>query len=127
MYVLRCVCVCVCVYKCVFVCFVYILLSFQIGPFSCMYMPFDTCLLCYIFIKKKMIHTYMLITYTYANLQHCMVLYVFQHFKISPKRRMHCRAVLTYIIPVYDIAIIIGCELNSSIVMSDRSNYSRCP
>ena len=44
-----CVCVCVCVcmprYKCVFVCLSTYCFLLQIGPFSCMYMPFVTCLL----------------------------------------------------------------------------------
>ena len=63
MYMLRCVCVCVCV--CVFVCVcmpryrcVFVYLStccylLQIGPFSCMYMPFVTCLFFLIIIFKN--------------------------------------------------------------------------
>ena len=53
-----CVCVCVCVfvcvcmprYKCVFVCLSTCCYLLQIGPFSCMYMPFVTCLLQLLFL-----------------------------------------------------------------------------
>ena len=42
---LRCVCVCMPRYKCVFVCSSTCCYLLQIGLFSCMYMPFVTCLL----------------------------------------------------------------------------------